>query len=110
MGRPFLTDQQVEEEIARLKASPMVALDKVENRLKNKRRQYLYTLRQYERRDIELTAAGVTAEALLSQERELKRTLKEGRERNGRSEQAGERALYARLYGWLYRRNREGAR
>lgn len=68
MARKFLSDAEVEQEIERLKASPMVALGKVEERIRNKRRQYLYSLRQLEKRGKELAAAGVTAERLLSRE------------------------------------------
>ena len=40
-----LTDEQVEAEIARLNASEAVKLARHEQRLKNRRRQYLYNLR-----------------------------------------------------------------
>lgn len=73
MKRKALTDLEVEQEIARLKASPMVALGKVEERIRCRRRQYMYCLRQYEKRGIELDAAGVTVEKLLEEEKELKR-------------------------------------
>ncbi len=72
MARRTLSDQEVEQEIARLKASPLVALGRVEERIRNKRRQYLYTLRQYEKRGLELMAAGVTVDKLLEQEKEMK--------------------------------------
>ena len=72
MARRTLSDQEVEQEITRLKASPLVALGRVEERIRNKRRQYLYTLRQYERRGLELMAAGVTVDKLLEQEKEMK--------------------------------------
>ena len=72
MARKVLTDAEVEQEIKRLKESPMVALGKVEERIRCRRRQYMYTLRQYmytlrqyEKRGMELDAAGVTVEKLL---------------------------------------------
>lgn len=60
--RSFLTDLEVEQEIARLSATPEVALARKEIRLKYKRRQFLYTLRQLEKRGKELAASGVTME------------------------------------------------
>ena len=76
MTRKVLNDAEVEQEIARLKASPMVALGKVEERIRNKRRQYMYCLRQLEKRGMELAAIGVTVESLLEEERKLKRACK----------------------------------
>ena len=58
----FLTDAEVELEIARLSASPEVALARREMRLKYKRRQVLYNLRNLEKRGKELASAGVTIE------------------------------------------------
>lgn len=68
-----LTDLEVEEEIARLKASPLVALGKIEERIRIRRRQYMYTLRQYEKKGAELAASGVTVESLLAEEKEMRR-------------------------------------
>ena len=45
----FLTDEQVEQEIERLNASEAVALARREARLRYKRRQYLYQLRDLEK-------------------------------------------------------------
>lgn len=64
MAKAFLTDEQVEREIAQLLASPMVKLAKKEERIRYKRRQYLYCLRNYEKRGKELAAAGITMEML----------------------------------------------
>ena len=44
----WLTDEEVEKEIERLTASPAVALARREARLKYKRRQVLYNLRDLE--------------------------------------------------------------
>ena len=59
-----LTDEQVEQEIIRLNASPAVALARREQRLKYKRRQYLYQLRDLEKKGKELMKAGITREVL----------------------------------------------
>ena len=45
MAKEFLTDAEVELEIARLLESDTVKLAKAEQRLKYRRRQYLYQLR-----------------------------------------------------------------
>ncbi len=71
MSRKYLTDAEVEQEITRLKASPMVVLGKTEERIRM-RRQYMYALRQYEKRGFALAAAGVTVEDLLREEREMR--------------------------------------
>lgn len=59
-----LTDEEVEAEIERLNASEAVALARYEQRLKYRRRQYLYQLRDYEKKGKELIAAGMTREVL----------------------------------------------
>lgn len=60
----FLTDEQVEKEIKRLNASPMVQLAKKEQRVRYRRRQYLYSLRSLEKKGKELSASGITMEML----------------------------------------------
>mgnify|MGYP006992064129 CR=1 FL=1 len=60
MAKEFLTDEAVEEEIARLSLSEDVRLARRELRLKYKRRQQLYTLRALEKRGKELAESGVT--------------------------------------------------
>lgn len=59
-----LTDEQVEREIERLNASPAVALARREQRLKYRRRQYLYQLRDLEKKGKALEEAGITREIL----------------------------------------------
>lgn len=59
-----MTDEMVEREIARLLESPHVKLAKKEERIRMRRRQYLYTLRVYERKGKELAAAGITMDVL----------------------------------------------
>lgn len=60
----FLSDEAVEEEISRLMASPYVKLAKKEERIRYRRRQYMYTLRMYEKKGRQLEADGVTLEVL----------------------------------------------
>ena len=60
----WLTDEEVEREIERLNASEAVALARREARLKYKRRQYLYQLRDLEKKGKALLKAGITREVL----------------------------------------------
>ena len=60
----WLTDEQVEAEIARLNASEAVALARREIRLKYRRRQRLYNLRDLEKKGKALMEAGITREIL----------------------------------------------
>lgn len=64
MARDWMTDEQVEREIERLTASPLVALARREQRLRYKRRQYLYQLRDLEKKGRALEKAGITMEVL----------------------------------------------
>ena len=59
-----LTDEQVEAEIARLNASEAVALARRKARLEYRRRQYLYQLRDLEKKGKALMQAGITREVL----------------------------------------------
>ncbi len=59
-----LTDEQVELEIQKLQDSPLVKLARKEERIRYVRRQYLYTLRQYEKKGKELAKSGITMEIL----------------------------------------------
>lgn len=62
-----LTDEQVEREIERLSASEAVALARREARLRYRRRQYLYQLRDLEKKGKALMKAGITREVLDAQ-------------------------------------------
>lgn len=62
--KDFLTDEEVEREIERLSESPMVALARKEQRIRYRRRQFLYTLRNFEKKGKELAKAGITMEML----------------------------------------------
>lgn len=66
MARERLTDEQVEQEIARLQQSPYVKLANQERRMRERRRMYLYGLRQLEKKGRELEQVGVTTETLKS--------------------------------------------
>ena len=60
MAKDFLTDEQVEMEIQRLLQPEEVQLAKKEIRIKYKRRQYMYQLRNMEKRGKQLISEGVT--------------------------------------------------
>lgn len=60
----WLTDEEVEREIERLNESEAVALARREARLRYKRRQYLYQLRDLEKKGKALLEAGITREVL----------------------------------------------
>ena len=64
MARDFMTDEAVEEEILRLQGSPHVKLARREEAIRNRRRQYMYQLRMYEKRGKALEAQGITLEEL----------------------------------------------
>lgn len=64
MAKGYLTDEQVEQEIERLTKSPQVALARREQRLRYRRRQYLYQLRDLEKKGIALEKAGITMDVL----------------------------------------------
>ena len=67
MSREFLTDEQVEIEIARLLESDDVKLAKKETRIKLRRRQYMYSLRTMEKRGKELSKQGITLDNIESE-------------------------------------------
>lgn len=62
--KEFISDEMVEEEIARLQNSHHVKLARKEERIRNARRQYMYTLRMYEKKGKALEAEGITMESL----------------------------------------------
>jgi hypothetical protein len=64
--KDYLTDEEVEQEIEKLQASPLVALARKEQRIRYRRRQYLYQLRNFEKKGKELAEAGITMEVLLA--------------------------------------------
>ena len=62
MARDIMTDESFKAEVERLKASPYVKLARKEQRLKYRQRQFLYTLRNLEKRGRILEANGYTLE------------------------------------------------
>ena len=64
MAKDIMTDEMVEEEILRLQNSPLVKLARREEAIRNRRRQYMYTLRMYEKKGKALEAQGITLEDL----------------------------------------------
>ena len=64
MAREFLSDEMVEEEILRLQSSPLVKLARREEAIRNRKRQYMYQLRMYEKKGKQLEAQGITLEEL----------------------------------------------
>ena len=64
MARDTLTDMQVEQEIARLQESHYVKLANRERRVRERRRMYLYSLRQLEKKGKALEESGITMEVL----------------------------------------------
>lgn len=59
----WLSDEMVEEEITRLSQSPYVKLARAEQRIKYRRRQYLYQLRDLEKRGKKLESEGFNLDA-----------------------------------------------
>lgn len=64
MAREALSDEMVEVEIRQLLSSPYVKLANQERRIREKRRMYLYSLRQLEKKGKALADAGITPETL----------------------------------------------
>lgn len=60
----FLTDEEVEAEIERLSKSEAVSLARYDARLRYRRRQFLYNLRDLEKKGKALMEAGITREIL----------------------------------------------
>ena len=64
MAKEIITDEMVEEEILRLQSSPLVKLARREEAIRNRRRQYMYQLRMYEKKGKQLEAQGITMDEL----------------------------------------------
>ena len=64
MARDFMSDEAVEEEILRHQTSPHVKLARREEAIRNRRRQYMYQLRMYEKKGMALEAQGITLDEL----------------------------------------------
>jgi hypothetical protein len=61
-GKKKWTDEQVEQEIARLKESEYVKLAKKESLIRNRRKQYMWSLQYMEARGKQLASEGITRE------------------------------------------------
>ena len=59
-----MSDEMVEEESLRLQSSPLVKLARREEAIRNRRRQYMYQLRMYEKKGRALEAQGITMDEL----------------------------------------------
>lgn len=68
MNRLFDTPEDVENEIARLQSSYHVKLARKAKQVAERRRQYMYTLRMYEKQGLKLEADGITLESLADME------------------------------------------
>lgn len=66
-------DEQMNAEIEKLNKSPLVALARKEQRIKYRKRQYLYSLRNLEKRGKQLQSEGVTMESLEAYLEDLER-------------------------------------
>ena len=66
MAREYITDEMVDEEILRLQASHHVKLARREEAIRNRKRQYMYQLRSYEKKGLEMLAKGIMMEVLES--------------------------------------------
>ena len=64
MKAKALTDAQIDSEIERLNASPLVKLARKERNIRMRRRKYYYDLKWLEQRGNELANAGFTLESL----------------------------------------------
>lgn len=60
MAKEIMTDEMVDEEILRLQNSPLVKLARREEAIRNRKRQYMYQLRCYEKKGRALAAQGIT--------------------------------------------------
>ena len=72
MAKDNFTDAQVNAEIDRLLDSPLVKLAKKDQLIRNRKRQYMYSLRWLERQGKKLADMGVTIEALEEEDRRMR--------------------------------------
>lgn len=64
MKKLFDTPEDVEREIERLQNSPFVRLARKKKQVDEARRQYMYTLRMFEKKGLSLAAEGWTMDKL----------------------------------------------
>ena len=64
MAKEYIPDEMLDEEILRLQNSPHVKLARREENIRNRKRNYMYQLRMYEKKGQALEAQGITLESL----------------------------------------------
>ena len=64
MAKEYIPDEMLDEEILRLQNSPHVKLARREENIRNRKRNYMYQLRLYEKKGKALEAQGITLESL----------------------------------------------
>lgn len=64
MAKEYIPDDMLDEEILRLQNSPHVKLARREENIRNRKRNYMYQLRMYEKKGKALEAQGITLESL----------------------------------------------
>ena len=60
MAKEYIPDEMLDEEILRLQNSPHVKLARREENIRNRKRNYMYQLRMYEKKGKALEAQGIT--------------------------------------------------
>lgn len=83
MARDFIPDDRIDAEIERLNNSEAVKLARREQRINYRKRQYLYQLRWFEKRGMELMENGVTMETLEAMMAETEADISPSHERIG---------------------------
>ena len=64
MAKEYIPDEMLDEEILRLQNSHHVKLARREENIRNRKRNYMYQLRMYEKKGKALEAQGITLESL----------------------------------------------
>ena len=64
MAKEYIPDEMLDEEILRLQNSPHVKLARREENIRNRKRNYMYQLRMYEKKGKALEAQGITLDSL----------------------------------------------
>lgn len=64
MAKEYIPDEMLDEEILRLQNSRHVKLARMEENIRNRKRNYMYQLRMYEKKGKALEAQGITLESL----------------------------------------------
>lgn len=64
MAKEYIPDEMLDEEILRLQNSPHVKLARREENIRNRKRNYMYQLRMYDKKGKALEAQGITLDSL----------------------------------------------